>query len=90
MDRQIQRLEEHVSEYVGKTPMQIRGIIGAANTDSMKDRWYYDLKDNWMVNTKMILIFKEEKVTDLILQDFFLGIKINENSYSGSKLWQKK
>lgn len=85
MAGQVSRLKDLAEELLGKTPMKIRSIMGIANTNSDKEIWYYNFKNIWIASTKMILIFENGKVADIILQDFFLGFMINEISYSGSE-----
>ena len=76
MDRQVQTMKNSLAQYLGKTSMQVRGLLGNPKEESAADIWFYDVSKRGLYSYEMVLFFEENVVENVVLVKYLLGIKL--------------
>lgn len=85
MDKQVQNLKELVFPYIGKTPMQVRSILGSPKDTSTEAIWFYEVKRFGFYHQEMAFSFKNSLVANISIIKYLMGFKMDEQILYGNE-----
>ncbi|WP_434979615.1 hypothetical protein [Daejeonia sp. YH14] len=81
MDRQIQKLQNHLTKYMGKSKTQMEKIWGTPISVIDGNIWIYHISHHLLAEDKIFVAFSGENVSDIYITEYFMKIPINNIFY---------
>ena len=85
MDKQVQKSRELIFPYIGKTPMQLRSILGVPKETSTEIIWLYEIKRFGFYHQEVSFYFKNNLVANISVIKYLMGFKIDEKKLYGEE-----
>lgn len=72
MDKKVQKLKNLLSRYLGKSRDEILSSLGKPPDQSAYEIWFYKDPKFGLFRDENVFIFKEDRVVDIMITEYFL------------------
>ncbi|MFC4687418.1 hypothetical protein ACFO4P_10790 [Epilithonimonas pallida] len=84
MDAQLKKIDALVRKYLHRSKIALMVLYGVPNTTWDDDIWIYKQTKNYIFKTEIVFIFKNNRVKDIIIFEYILGILWSEVFYNAN------